>query len=468
MNPLPDDTDTICAVATPAGAAGIAVVRVSGREALAVAARVVPALSRATPAEPRRLRLCRIVSPRTGERLDQGLVVVMPGPRSYTAEDVVELQLHGGVAVVRATLTALREAGARLAEPGEFTLRAFLHGRIDLSEAEAVAALVEARTDAARRVALRQLDGGLRRAVEPLYDDVVARLAEIEAHLDFTEHDLEAVDRAELDAGLRRLEDEIERLLDDAPRGRRIRQGARVVLMGRPNVGKSSLLNALVGRERAIVDEAPGTTRDWLEDDLVLGGFAVTVVDTAGLRDTATGAEQVGVRRGRDQAALADLVIYVINLAEGVTDEDRAQLERLDDSSCAVVLNQRDRVDTDTVARALSELSDVLDGTADILAVTVAPSGQGIEELRRALLERLGLSDQGAALPLLTEQRHEETLAEAQEGILAAQRLFAQGEPEEVVALELRRAAQAIGGLLGKGVQQAVLQHIFSRFCVGK
>ncbi len=461
MSLLPDSNDTICAVATPPGASGVAVVRISGPQAVAVAAALVPALGRGATA--RQLRLCRVVRPADGELLDRALVAVMPGPRSYTTQDVVELQLHGGTAVVAAVLSALVCAGARPARPGEFTLRAFLNGRIDLGEAEAVAALVEARSERARRVALRQLEGGLRAAVEPLRRKGVALLAELEARLDFPEQELEGLEGRSVQRGLTTLRRQLQRLIEQGRAGRRLREGARVVLLGRPNVGKSSLLNAICGNERAIVDAAPGTTRDWIEQEIALDGVPVTLVDTAGQREASAEAEHLGVARGREQAARADLVLCVISLAEGITDGDRRLLTQQADSSHGVVLNQADRVDRSRREKLRQALPEGV-----VMGITAAPRGWGIDALRRSLAARLGLGEREVELPAITESRHEASLERARRATVRAEALFTADAGEELVALELREAIQALGELVGAGVTEDVLETIFSRFCIGK
>ena len=455
-----DLRDTIFGLATAPGAAGIAVVRVSGPEAFSLARRLVPALHGGGPS--RRLRLCRVVNPETQELLDRGLVVFLPGPGSYTAEDVVELHVHGGPAVVASVLEALASTGVRPAGPGEFTLRAFLNGRIDLAEAEAVAALVEARSLQAKRVALRQLQGGLAAAIEPLQAAGISLLAELEASLDFPEEELGVFQPETQAMRLADLEEGITALLAQAPVGRRLREGARVVIAGRPNVGKSSLLNALLGRDRAIVHTAPGTTRDYLEDELQLGGVTITLVDTAGQRPALLPEESMGVERARAQVSHADLVLYVINLQEGITSEDEALLAGLSELPWVAVLNQRDRALPGAEDRARTEIPCVL-------AVTSALHGEGVERLRQGILERLRLGGgEDAELPFITESRHVDALVQAHAGIREARRLHEDRLPEEVVALELRRGLDSLGSLLGRGVGEAVLEEIFSRFCLGK
>jgi tRNA modification GTPase len=459
------DSDAIVGLATPTGAAGIAVVRLSGDDVRAVGARLVPALAPRDAAPRRRMRLCRVVHPDSGELLDRAMVCFMAGPRSYTGEDVVELQTHGGPTTVAAVIGACLAAGARMARPGEFTLRAFLNGRIDLAEAEAVGALVGAQSERARRVALRQLDGALGKVLSEVRGACVEVLSEVEARLDFPDEELAALPVDRLVARLDGVVARIDALIAQAPAGRLAREGARVVLLGRPNVGKSSLLNALVGRDRAIVQPTPGTTRDWLEDELTLGGLRLTIVDTAGQRSDGDAAESEGARTGLDQACHADLVLLVINLAEGITAADRQLWEQLaawKSHQNAVVLNQADRVDRDTCARMAA-------GFPVVLGCTSATTGRGVTELREALRTRFGGEEVSfEELPLVSEQRHEEALRLARDRLRDARRGLDQGEAEELVALELREATVALGAITGEGITQDVLEQIFSRFCIGK
>jgi len=455
-----NERDVIVGLASPAGAAGVAVVRLSGDDVRGVGARLVPALARGGAV--RRLRLCRVVHPGSGELLDQAMVVFMAGPRSYTGEDVVELQTHGGSATVTAVIGACLEAGARMARPGEFTLRAFLNGRVDLAAAEAVGALVGAQSERARRVALRQLHGGLGDALREVRGGCVRVLAEVEARLDFPDQEL--VDLP-VDRLIRRLEGvvvDLDALLAQAPAGRLAREGARVVLLGRPNVGKSSLLNALVGRDRAIVHPTPGTTRDWLEDELSLGGLRLTIVDTAGQRSGADPAESLGAQTALDQARHADLVLLVINLAEGMTSADQRLLDQLSDQDVAVVLNQADRVGDQTPAQVAALCPAVL-------GVTSAMTGDGVPALREALRDRFeGVEVAYEELPLVSEQRHEEALRLARARVADAAQGLGRGDAEELVALDLREATITLGAITGEGITEDVLDQIFSRFCIGK
>lgn len=461
------DSDVIVGLATPPGAAGIAVVRLSGDEVLAVGGRLVPALGRSFVS--RRLCLCRVVHPGSGEVLDQAMVCFMAGPKSYTGEDVVELQTHGGPATVAAVIGACLEAGGRMARPGEFTLRAFLNGRLDLAEAEAVGSLVGAQSERARRVALRQLHGGLGDALREVRRACVEVLAEVEVRLDFPEEELSDLSVDPLILRLDGVVSRLDSLLAQAPAGRLAREGARVVLLGRPNVGKSSLLNALVGRHRALVHPSPGTTRDWLEDELSLGGLRLTIVDTAGQRTgtepLADPAEAMGARTALDQARHADLVLLVINLAEGMTPADQQILDQLDQlpiRDVSVVLNQADRVDEEVPERVAA-------GCPSVMGCTSATTGRGVRLLREALRSRFeGGEVAFEELPLVSEQRHEEGLRRARDQVRRACQGLARKEVEELVALELREATATLGEITGEGVTEEVLEQIFSRFCIGK
>jgi tRNA modification GTPase len=460
------DRDVIVGLATPAGAAGVAVVRLSGDGVLAVGGRLADCLGQEVG--DRRLRLCRVWHPVSREFLDQAMVCFMAGPRSYTGEDVVELQTHGGTATVAAVMGACLEAGARMARPGEFTLRAFLNGRIDLAEAEAVAGLVGAQSDRARRVALRQLHGGLGDVLGKIRRICVEVLAEVEARLDFPDEELADLPVEPLAKQLDKVGERLDALVAQAPAGRLAREGARVVLLGRPNVGKSSLLNALVGRSRAIVHASPGTTRDWLEDELALGGLRLTIVDTAGQRPGTEDdpAESMGALTAMDQARHADLVLLVINLVEGMTPADQRLLDQLGEQKVGVVLNQTDLVEPETLQRVADQVAG---RCLQVLGNTSAVTGDGVLALTEALRDRFDGGEVAfEELPLVSEQRHEESLRLARALVSDAGLGLRSAQSEELVALDLREATRALGSITGEGVTQDVLEQIFSRFCIGK
>jgi tRNA modification GTPase len=443
-------TDTIFALATAPGRAAVAVVRLSGPGSGAA----VRALAGALP--PPRLASLRTLRTAGGETLDQALVLWTPGPASYTGEDAAELHLHGGPAIVEGVVQALRDLGPRLAEPGEFTRRAFENGKLDLAQAEAVADLVDAETTAQARQALGQLGGALSDRYEHWRAALVQALAMLEAAVDFPDEELPAdvADRAR--PHLETLRDQIAAALADGARGQRVREGFRIALIGAPNAGKSSLLNALAGRDAAIVTATPGTTRDVIEVPLILAGYKVLLADTAGVRETAEEIEAEGVRRARAWAAAADLRLWVVDASasEGAWREARA-LVGPDD---LLVLNKAD-LDSGNDAPAASAMGV---GGVNVSLAT----GRGLTELK-GLIEQQVIADlAGAEFPLATRLRHAESLTEAYQRLEQA---LADLEPAvELAAENVRLAARALARVTGRIGAEDVLDVVFSSFCIGK
>jgi tRNA modification GTPase len=448
--PVPD---TIAAIATPPGRSGIGVLRLSGPAVPEIARAVLGGLP-----EPRRASL-RTARRATGEPLDQGIALYFPAPHSYTGEHVLEFHGHGGPVVLHALLGAFLDAGARLAEPGEYTRRAFLNGRLDLAQAEAVADLIDAASSEAARSALRSLAGEFSRAVRAL----AARLTELraltEAMLDFPEEEVDALDRNDARARLAAVRAQLEDVLAQSRQGSLLRAGIHVVIAGRPNVGKSSLLNRLAGEERAIVTAVPGTTRDVLREDILVEGVPLHVVDTAGLRETADEVERLGVERAWAELARADVVLAVFEADAGVGAEDRAVLarfaERLPPGATRIhVFNKIDRAG---IAPALRE-------TGPREVYLSAKTGAGVELLRRALLEAAGWARSGESV-FLARERHLRALESARTHLAEAAR---QEGRWELFAEELRLAQQALGAITGEVSTEDLLGEIFSRFCIGK
>jgi tRNA modification GTPase len=424
------DADTIFAVASGAGQAAIAVMRLSGPGSHAMLAALC---ARVPP--PRRASF-RQLRDTEGAELDQGVVVWLPGPGSYTGEDAAELYLHGGRAVLNAVADALVALGARPAEPGEFTRRAFLNGRMDLTEAEAVHDLVAAETEAQRRQALRQLDGALGALYRGWADRLRLLLAQQEALIDFPDEDLPPEVEAEVLDEMATLGREVAAHLNDERRGERLREGLVFAITGRPNVGKSSLVNALAERDVAIVAATPGTTRDVVEARVVLGGVPVTLIDTAGLRDTADDIEAEGVRRARARAAVADLVVVVIEAGEPGLDGDVLVANKLD------------------LGGAVPE------GGIGVSALT----GEGLAVLRARLAGAARSLTEGSGPPPLTQARHRAALLEAQDRLVGAQAATL----AELRAEDLRLALRAIGRITGSVGVEDILDTLFARFCIGK
>ena len=424
--------DTIFAPASGAGLAAIAVLRLSGPATAAV----LRALAGSAPS-PRRASLRRLRT-RAGETLDHAMVLWFPGPASYTGEDAAELHLHGGRAVTEAVAAALLAAGARPAEPGEFTRRAFLNGKLDLLAAEAVADLVEAETEAQRRQALRQLEGALGDLCRGWADRLLALMAREEALIDFPDEDLPPALAAEAEAARATLAAELAAHLDDAHRGERLREGLVFAVTGPPNVGKSSLVNTLAEREVAIVSPHPGTTRDALETRLILGGAPVTLVDTAGLRAAADPIEAEGIRRARAHAAAADLVLA---LAEAGT-------------SPSVTPG----------ALAIATKTDLGGAVPDGALGISTRTGAGLAALRARLAAEAARLTAAAGPPPLTRARHRAALTTARDALVAA----GAAPAPELRAEELRQALRALGAITGAVDAETVLGAIFSRFCIGK
>jgi tRNA modification GTPase len=467
--------DTIVALSTATGVGAIGIVRMSGPEAVSIAESVFrPGRgSRVEPGETHRLLYGHVVDPRDRQDVDEVLLAVMRAPHSYTREDVVEVHCHGGVAAQRAVLRLLVCLGARLAEPGEFTRRAFLNGRIDLAQAESVAAIVSARSSGALRASVRQLEGGLSDRLRTVRHSLVALLAQIEATVDFSDEDVDSLDWEALGDGLLRSGRELEKLLQTAFVGRVLEQGLRTAIVGKPNVGKSSLLNALLMRERAIVSDIPGTTRDTVEELMEIGGIPIHLVDTAGIRAGGDHIERLGVERSVKAMEQADLVLAVVDISRPWDAEDRALIEGLDPARAIVVCNKVDLVDDapSYVGRLAAFLAAQADAPATRLPIcpVSAVAGEGLGELRR-VLENVVSGGEGLHLeePVLASERQRALVGEAFARAKTATVAASSGTGEELICEDIREAIQALGRITGEDLTPDLLDEIFSRFCIGK
>ena len=447
------EVDTIVAISTAPGSGAIAVIRVSGPAATAVLARVAPGLR---DVEPRRMRLAAIADPRTGEAIDRALVVLHPGPGSYTGEDLVEISGHGGWLGPALVLDACVAAGARQAEPGEFTRRAYLNGRMDLTQAEAVADLVDGRSRAARRAALSQLDRGLARRVLELRSSLLGIEALLAHHLDFPEEDDPPVPTARIGEAADGVATRLEALIATAPEGELLREGALAVIAGRTNSGKSSLFNALLGQERAIVTELPGTTRDALEASVSLGGYPFRLVDTAGLRESEERVERLGIEVARRYLAAADVVLLCVEDGREPEADERAFAAEADGRPVVLV-------------RTKTDLAERGDAATEGLAVS-AFSGVGLDALRAELAARAfsGLVRADADAPVLTRARQAAAARVARDEVRAFAGALRAGVGAEVAAAHLGAAEGALEEIVGTITSEDVLDRLFRDFCIGK
>ena len=461
-------TDTIAAVATAvaAGEGSVAIVRVSGPDAEAIGFRLFKAPGEQAW-ESHRVLYGHVIDPDSGERVDEALLLLMRAPRSFTRETVVELHCHGGLICVQRVLELVLAAGARRALPGEFSQRAFLNGRLDLTRAEAISELITARSRRAAQLAMSGLDGGLERRIAALRERLLDQLAELEARVDF-EEDLPPLDGMGVAAELEAVRVELEHLLAEADQGQLLREGLRVAIVGRPNVGKSSLLNRLSRSERAIVTDLPGTTRDLVESELVLKGVPLTLLDTAGIRATDDRVEQIGIERSRAALQSADVVVLLFDLTQGWTPEDEALRGLVPDG--VPLLRVGNKADQPPPAVGHSSASARPDPAADGWTADVrisALTGDGQEALVDALLRGCGRSgDQGVQVALNRRQR--DLAAAAAASLSASLEAAAAALPWDFWTIDLRAAVRSLGEITGQEVSEAVLDRVFSRFCIGK
>jgi len=457
---------TIVAIATATvpQQGSVSIVRLSGADSLAIARQLFVAPGRQTW-ESHRILYGFIRHPVTHATLDEALLLIMQAPRSYTREDVVEFHCHGGMIVVQQVVQLCVEQGARLAQPGEFTLRAFLHGRLDLTQAESIADLVGARSPQAAQFALASLQGKLAEPIRQLRTTCLDILAEVEARIDF-EEDLPPLDETKIQTQLAQVLATTEQILRTADQGELIRTGLKVAIVGRPNVGKSSLLNAWSRSDRAIVTDLPGTTRDVVESNLVVGGIPIQVLDTAGIRETEDTVEQIGVERSRRAAQNADLVLLTIDAAVGWTEADEAIYQQVNQRPLILVLNKTDLLPNP--AAASPSLPNPATASLPQVA-TAAALNQGIEALEDAILTQVKANRvQSANLDFVINQRQAAALSTAKIALQQVQETIANQLPLDFWTIDLRTAIQALSEILGEDVTESVLDRIFSRFCIGK
>ncbi|MGO1747648.1 MULTISPECIES: tRNA uridine-5-carboxymethylaminomethyl(34) synthesis GTPase MnmE [Alkalibacterium] len=457
--------DTIAAISTPPGEGGIGIVRISGDEALEIADRVYKAgKKQLAEQKTHTIHYGHVVNPKTKTQIDEVMVTIMRAPKTYTREDVVEINTHGGIVSVNKVLETVLHNGARLAEPGEFTKRAFLNGRIDLSQAEAVMDVIRAKTDKAMHMAVTQLDGNLSRLITNLRQEVLDTLAQVEVNIDYPEYDdVEEMTSKLLVEKAKDVKGQVEALLETAGQGKILREGLATAIIGRPNVGKSSLLNVLLKEEKAIVTEVAGTTRDVIEEYVSVKGVPLRLIDTAGIRETEDIVERIGVERSRKALTDADLVLLVFNQSEALTEEDRKLLEATEGHNRIIILNKMDlenKLD-------LEELHTIIE--SDNIVQTSIITEAGLTELEGKIAELFFAGNTGEKdATYVSNIRHIALLNETIDAFNDVIEGIEMGMPVDLVQIDMTRAWDLLGEITGDSVQDELITQLFSQFCLGK
>lgn len=463
MNNVLSD-DVIAAISTPVGTGGIGIVRLSGAESLQVADRVFTSPSgKSVTSFPSHTIHYGHVLGGDGAVIDEVMLTVMRAPKTYTREDIVEINCHGGNVVVGMVLQAVIDAGARLADPGEFTQRAFVNGRIDLSQAEAVMDVIDAKTEAGVSYSLNQLSGGLSKKYQGIDDELLHLLTYIDAALDYPEYDVEEVTENELDQNIHHMIDEIDDLLQSAKVGKVVRDGIDTVILGEPNVGKSSLMNKLLHEEKALVTNIPGTTRDTIEDYLNIGGVPFHIIDTAGIRETDDVIEKMGVERAKQMVNQAELVLYIEDVSRETSNGDQKWMSLLEGKKVLHIYNKSDLIDEDDQASLKDHLSD----NQIVLSVK---SEEGLQTLKHKMVEMAVGSDSVVRKddPIVSNVRHISLLKQVRQNLESALESMAMGMSVDIVAIDLKDALDNLRKITGQSLGDDIIDQIFANFCLGK
>jgi len=457
--------DVIAAISTPIGNGGIGIVRLSGNGAVEVADKIFNAADgiRLKEKKGHTITYGHIIDKKTSSVIDEVLVMVMLAPKTYTTEDTVEINCHGGMLVTNKVLELVLNSGARIAEPGEFTKRAFLNGRIDLSQAEAVMDLIDSKTELSRNTAMSQLEGSIKEKVHILREDILDMIASIEAVIDYPEHDVEEETYSNMHTKIKALVERINSLLESADTGKIIREGVEAVILGKPNVGKSSLLNLMLMEDRAIVTDIPGTTRDTVEEYMNLGGIPVKIVDTAGIRDTGDKVEKIGVEKSRKYAENADIIFMMIDASVPLSKDDIEILDFIKDKKAIILVNKTD-IDNKTNFDTLCMYTD----KNNIIYISVKEN-TGIDKLTDRFKEIfLGGEIQTNNSVIISNVRHKNMLCKAKEALERAIVTIESRMPEDFISMDLQDALAALGEITGDSVDDEIIDRIFTKFCLGK
>ncbi len=452
---------TIAAISTPPGKGGVAMIRISGADAVKIADSVYRGRGKLSDAPTHTVHYGHIVY--NGEVIDEVLVTLMRAPRTFTREDVVEVSAHGGTQTAKKVLDAIISSGARLAAPGEFTKRAFLNGRIDLSQAEAVIDIINADNDLSRKNAVTQLGGALSREIQELRDTLVHLAAQMQVIIDYPDEDLADVDISDIEAVCRSVEESTKRLIKSAESGAIIKDGIRAAIVGKPNVGKSSLLNALARYERAIVTDVAGTTRDIIEESINLDGIELILVDTAGIHDTDDAVEKIGVERSKQTLDAADLVIVMLDGSYMIDDDDVSIIKRTRDKKRIILINKND------IGKGKYTSSVIAKANGDRVIEISAKTLEGTDEVRKEIARLYNLGEiSSSSSTIITNTRHKEALINADKALLRVLEGINAGMPSDIVSIDINEAIDDLGEITGETVSEAIVKDIFQSFCVGK
>lgn len=455
--------DTIAAVATAYGEGGIGIIRISGEEALPILQEIFEFHGDTDTFTSRRMTYGKIIDKEKNQIIDEVLAVYMKGPKTYTAEDVVEINCHGSMVSLRKTLALVLRKGARLAEPGEFTKRAFLNGRLDLSQAEAVIDMIRAKTDKSFDVAVSQLEGRLSLKVEEIRQKLLDLLVDITVNIDYPDEDIEEMTYEKLEESIVETQDMIEKLLETSSTGKMIREGIKIAIVGKPNVGKSSLMNGLLKETRAIVTDIPGTTRDTIEEVLSIRNIPVYLVDTAGIRETSDKVEKMGIEKSKEAFNQADFILFLLDGSRSLEEEDLQIMEFLKERKCLVLINKRDLGE----AISIEEISAKLPASQVIEASLL--KGQGITEIEDAVEDLVygGEIVQKESM-MVNNVRHIELLQQAVKSLTDALHMSERREAMDFIEVDVKNAYERLGEIIGETVSDDIINEVFARFCLGK
>lgn len=455
--------DTIAAIATNLGESGVSIIRVSGDKALEIVSSIFKGKNdrKLDDIKTYTMRYGFIIDKETGDTLDEVIASYMKGPRSFTAEDTVEINCHGGVVVTKRILEEVIKSGARLAEPGEFTKRAFLNGRIDLSQAEAVIDLITAKTELSAKSALEQSGGKISREIKELRGRLLQVIATIEATVDYPEDDLEEVTSERAKIQVEDILKSVEVLLSSADEGKILREGLNTVIVGKPNVGKSSILNAMLMESRAIVTEIPGTTRDIIEEYISIDGIPIKIIDTAGIRETEDLVEKIGVEKSREKIESADLVVLVLDVSREIDEEDKEVIQFIKDKKYVVLLNK-----TDLESQIDKEI--IKDLNSNYIIEVSAKTGEGLDKFKEVIKELFFRGEVSAKEVMITNTRHKEALIRTKESLTSSIAALENTFAIDLASIDLRNAWKSLGEINGDTVEEDIIDTIFSKFCLGK